>query len=63
MDNSQERLSFNKGWIVGLIDGEGSFLINKKTRGFYPSMQVRTRCFEIWTDSILRDYTPVPYKG
>ena len=40
MGNQQERSAFNKGWVVGIIDGEGSVLLTKKTLGYYPSIQI-----------------------
>lgn len=33
MDNPQERLAFDLGWLVGIIDGEGSFMILTRTKG------------------------------
>lgn len=40
MDNQQERLAFDIGWIVGIIEGEGSILLTRKTKGLYPSIQI-----------------------
>jgi hypothetical protein len=40
MDNQQERLAFDIGWVVGIIEGEGSILLTKKPRGMYPSIQI-----------------------
>jgi len=38
VDNPQERLAFDKGWIVGIIEGEGCFAICKKRTRFYPQL-------------------------
>lgn len=41
MDNPQERLHFEIGYILGLIDGEGCYQLEADGRGhFYPSLTI-----------------------
>ncbi len=41
IDNPQERLHFNIGYILGLIDGEGCYQLESDGRGhFYPSLTI-----------------------
>ena len=41
MDNPQERLHFNIGYILGLIDGEGCYQLENDGKGhFYPSLVI-----------------------
>lgn len=44
MDNQQERQVFDIGWLIGIIDGEGSFMIGKIKRrttvDFYPLINI-----------------------
>ena len=44
MGNPLERRSFDIGWLVGIIDGEGCFTLNVKNtslgKGYYPTVQI-----------------------
>lgn len=51
MDNQQERQIFDRGWLIGLLDGEGSFMIGKIKRvgrdDFYPCVNISNANFSM----------------
>ena len=53
MDNQQERSAFELGWLIGIIDGEGSFWMSKgiSSNGQYqyyqPVFEIVNTNFEI----------------
>jgi hypothetical protein len=55
MDNQQERLGFDKAWLAGIMEGEGSFVITKSRRpnnkGY--NMHITPNCCLTNTDALL----------
>jgi hypothetical protein len=48
MDNQQERLSdFDLGWLIGIIDGEGSFWLARSPSGYLPVFEIVNTNFDI----------------
>lgn len=44
MDNPLERQEFDRGWLIGILDGEGCFTLNAKgdwkNRAYFPVIQI-----------------------